>query len=223
MCSITASLYAPASVRLGRAHRLQRQDCQRVRPGEGRGRGAPALGPVGVEPRVGAAVGDLLRQPSVGLVGRLDPVQQLAGAAQDVGAGVAPCFLTLIGDPSRRLATVPDLRAATTMNAAVRDMERFGRDYLALFASEIAGLDLYARQVASACRAAVDAPRDPQPSPLRVATMGLVSMTVIWTGRCRLGRPRAARPRQPRTPPRPPPRPCGRPAPGARRGRRRAP
>lgn len=41
-------------------------------------------------------------------------------------------------------------RGAATMAAAVRDAERFGRDYLALFAPEIAGLDLYAQRVVPA-------------------------------------------------------------------------
>jgi len=36
------------------------------------------------------------------------------------------------------------------MDAAVRDVERLGRDDLALFPPEVAGLDLFARQVVPA-------------------------------------------------------------------------
>jgi hypothetical protein len=42
---------------------------------------------------------------------------------------------------------VVEARGAATMAAAVRDAERFARDYLALFAPEVAGPDLYARRV----------------------------------------------------------------------------
>ncbi len=41
-------------------------------------------------------------------------------------------------------------RGAATMVVAVRDAERFGRDYLALFGAELAGLDLYSRRVVPA-------------------------------------------------------------------------
>jgi len=43
-----------------------------------------------------------------------------------------------------------ETRGAATMALAVRDAERFGRDYLALFGPELAGLDLYSRQVVPA-------------------------------------------------------------------------
>jgi len=43
-----------------------------------------------------------------------------------------------------------EVRGAATMDAAVRDMERFGRDYLALMGPELAGLDLYSRRVDAA-------------------------------------------------------------------------
>jgi len=41
-------------------------------------------------------------------------------------------------------------RGATTMAGAVRDVERFGRDYLALFGPELEGLDLIERRVVPA-------------------------------------------------------------------------
>jgi hypothetical protein len=43
-----------------------------------------------------------------------------------------------------------DTRGAATMALAVRDAERFGRDYLALMGPELAGLDLYSRRVVPA-------------------------------------------------------------------------
>jgi len=43
-----------------------------------------------------------------------------------------------------------EARGAATMADAVRDAERFGRDYLALFGPEFAGLDLYSRRVLAA-------------------------------------------------------------------------
>jgi len=43
-----------------------------------------------------------------------------------------------------------EARGAATMADAVRDAERFGHDYLALFGPEVAGLDLYARRVVPA-------------------------------------------------------------------------
>ncbi len=43
-----------------------------------------------------------------------------------------------------------DARGAATMEVAVRDAERFGRDYLALMGPELAGLDLYSRRVVAA-------------------------------------------------------------------------
>jgi len=43
-----------------------------------------------------------------------------------------------------------ETRGAATMAVTVRDAERFGRDYLALFGREVAGLDLYARRVVPA-------------------------------------------------------------------------
>ncbi len=43
-----------------------------------------------------------------------------------------------------------ETRGAGTMADAVRDAEHFGRDYLALFGPELAGLDLYSRQVVPA-------------------------------------------------------------------------
>ncbi len=43
-----------------------------------------------------------------------------------------------------------EARGAATMDAAVRDAERFGRDYLALMGPEFADLDLYSRRVVPA-------------------------------------------------------------------------
>lgn len=43
-----------------------------------------------------------------------------------------------------------EIRGAATMALAVRDAERFGRDYLALFGPELAGRDLYSRRVLAA-------------------------------------------------------------------------
>ena len=43
-----------------------------------------------------------------------------------------------------------EARGAATMAAAIRDAERFAGDYLALFAPEVAGPDLYARRVVPA-------------------------------------------------------------------------